>query len=153
MHDNEAFNVHTGEYQTDISNHENNINNMLNDLNDANAKPVIMRAEFEYNPSNEMVTILKQQLECLDGIKSFVDEKKELENNTEDWKKLAQVVDRIFMVLFFCFQCSTSLFILLKISTTDMPLHIEWCNQTYSQIEWWSQDYWQYNDEAKPTDN
>jgi DNA repair exonuclease SbcCD ATPase subunit len=108
-----------------MSNHENNINKILNDLNDTTGKSVNLPPEFDYDTSNDMVRILKQQLDCLHSIKEHIDEKRELEDTMEDWKKLAQVVDRIFMVLFFMFQIITSLFILLKISTTNIPLEAE----------------------------
>ncbi|XP_053405060.1 neuronal acetylcholine receptor subunit alpha-9-like [Mercenaria mercenaria] len=124
-HENAGFNVHPEEFRTDLSNHENNINKILNDLNETNGKQVNLPPEFDYDTSNELVRILKQQLDCLNSIKAHIDEKRELEDTMEDWKKLAQVVDRIFMVLFFAFQCITTLFILLRISTTDIPMEIE----------------------------
>ena len=121
-HDNAGYNVHPEDFRSDISNHDNNINKILNDLNDSTGKQVNLPPEFDYDTSNDMVRILKQQLDCLNNIKDHIEDKRELEDTMEDWKKLAQVVDRIFMVLFFMFQIITSLFILLKISTTDISL-------------------------------
>ncbi|KAL4227651.1 Neuronal acetylcholine receptor subunit alpha-7-like [Mactra antiquata] len=108
----------------DIPNNENNINKIINDINDELPKTLNI-PDIDNNSSHELIRLLKQQAETLDNIRDCINEKAELEDIMEEWKVLAQVMDRIFMILFFLFQVVTSLVILLRISTTEITLETD----------------------------
>lgn len=131
-YDNRGFPVYmTNEEGADfdtITDNENNIHNMMNHL-DVNH---VSKTEFKDlkldTETNEVLNLLTKQLDCLEMLHGYFGDKLRLEYTMEDWKKLAQVVDRIFMVLFFIFQFSTTLAILVRISTANPDIEYEWFN-------------------------
>ena len=70
-------------------------------------------------PTNELIAILRKQLEGVTEIKEYLNKKIEVEGTVEEWQKLAQVIDRLFMVVFFIIQLTTTVGILVTISTAD----------------------------------
>ncbi|XP_052792180.1 neuronal acetylcholine receptor subunit alpha-7-like [Mya arenaria] len=75
--------------------------------------------KFDYNTSTEVVSLLKKQLDCIDKIQDHMEEKRRESLGMDEWRKLAQVVDRIFMVFFFLFQFGISSLILIRIISAD----------------------------------
>lgn len=108
-----------------ITDNENNIHSMMNhvDVNHVNKTDFKdLKLDTE---TNEVLNLLTKQLNCLEMLHSYFGDKLRLEYTMEDWKKLAQVVDRIFMVLFFIFQFSTTIAILVRISTANPEIEYE----------------------------
>lgn len=116
-------------FDVTITDNDNNINKILNhiDLNHVNnvKKSSGKDLDMDLETSDEVVRILRKQLGCLETVHDYYGERLKLEYVMEDWKKMAQVVDRIFMVLFFIFQLSTTLAILIRISTASPDIHYE----------------------------
>ncbi|WAR00750.1 ACHA7-like protein [Mya arenaria] len=84
--------------------------------------------KLDFDTSTEVISLLKKQLDCLDKIQDHMEERRRESLGMDEWRKLAQVLDRIFMVLFFLFQFGTSALILVRITSADpdvMHLHME----------------------------
>ncbi|XP_052792178.1 neuronal acetylcholine receptor subunit alpha-10-like [Mya arenaria] len=75
--------------------------------------------KFDFDTSSEVMSLLKKQLDYLDKIHNHMEEKQRESLGMEEWRKLAKVVDRIFMILFFLFQFGTSALILIRITYAD----------------------------------
>ena len=114
-----------------VTDNDNNLHKLpnhldLNYINHVNENgKTITDLQFDVNTTSEVVRLLKKQLGCLQTVHDYYGDKLKLEYIMEDWKKLAQVVDRIFMVLFFIFQSSTTLAILVRISTASPDLEYD----------------------------
>ena len=57
----------------------------------------------DYTPPNKFVDLLDRQLEALQTINNAVS-KPGKDNSSEEWKRLARVIDRLCLILFFTLQ-------------------------------------------------
>ena len=64
----------------------------------------------------EEMRMMKLQLECIESIHDYFNRQTQIDDVAEEWQNLAKVLDRVFMILFFIFQFSTTVFIMVKVS-------------------------------------
>lgn len=65
---------------------------------------------------SEEMRVMKLQLECIESIHDYFNRQKQIDEVAEEWQILAKVLDRVFMILFFIFQFSVTVFIMVKVS-------------------------------------
>ncbi|WAR00523.1 ACHA7-like protein [Mya arenaria] len=94
------------------------LTSVLSDLSGFNMAD-LKKVKFDYDTSAEVVSLLKKQLDCLDKIQDHMEENRRESLGMDEWRKLAQVVDRLFLVLFFLIQFGTSALILFRITSAD----------------------------------
>lgn len=64
--------------------------------------------------TSDFMKVLRSQLECLKVMKEHVIDVKHKENKSEEWQLLAQVLDRLFLVLYLVILTFASLGIILR---------------------------------------
>jgi hypothetical protein len=65
---------------------------------------------------SEEMRVVKLQLQCIESIHNYFNRQKQFDEVAEEWQNLAKVLDRVFMILFFVFQLSTTVFMMVKVS-------------------------------------
>lgn len=68
-------------------------------------------------PETEELKVMREQLECINSIKTHLESKSRLEEIKDEWQTLARVLDRLFIVIFLLEQVLATLVIMLQISS------------------------------------
>ncbi|KAJ8304827.1 hypothetical protein KUTeg_018410 [Tegillarca granosa] len=68
--------------------------------------------------SSELMQTLKRTLESVKAVEKYINDRKRHEETVEEWQLLAQVLDRVFLLMFILISVISTMSILLKSSQT-----------------------------------
>lgn len=88
------------------------VSTMVEEINTENSQKV----DDNYNESSnsDIIATLQRQLQVIKNIEKNLQERKRLDAIIEEWQLLAQVLDRVFLLFFFCFMFISTMAILLR---------------------------------------
>ena len=78
--------------------------------------PLKVQDLHNHRTNSEEVLLLREHLTCLTNIKNYVDGRTESSSMGEEWKTLARILDRFFIVAFLIAQIISTIIIMLRIS-------------------------------------
>lgn len=74
-----------------------------------------MKDDAMFN-SSELMQTLKKTLDSVRAVEKYINDRKRLEETVEEWQLVAQVLDRVFLIMFILISVISTMSILLKSS-------------------------------------
>lgn len=105
--------------QQNNSSHNNNNekNNSNRKHNEENTQKLELQDLDKIKATTMQERLLRDNLKCLTEIKAVLDEKNESESIADEWKTLARILDRLFIVIFIFAQAVGTVAVFVRIAT------------------------------------